>query len=143
MRVASIRVWLAGISGAVVCALVIARWCPSEQPAAATGPELDALAAEYSDEIRPLILKYCQRCHSPKRTEGDINLEAIATWADVRKSVKTWQKAAEMLNSGQMPPKEAKQPSDAERTRLQKWVRGYLAAEAKARAGDPGPVVLR
>ena len=48
-----------------------------------------------------------------------------------------------MLDSGQMPPKKARQPADAERTRLRQWVRGYLTVEAKARAGDPGRVVLR
>src|SRR5262249_3166672 len=34
-------------------------------------------------------------------------------------------------------------PSDAERAQLRAWVRAYLTAEAKALAGDPGPVVLR
>jgi hypothetical protein len=67
----------------------------------------------------------------------------MATWADVRKNAKTWQKAAEMLDSGQMPPQGARQPTEAERTRLRKWVRGYLIVEANARSGDPGPVVLR
>jgi hypothetical protein len=123
--------------------MAIAAWYAPDRPAVAKESELDALANDYAKEIRPLILRYCRRCHSAKRTEGDINLHAIATWADVRKNVKTWQKAAEMLDSGQMPPQEARQPTDAERTRLRKWVRGYLAAEAKARAGDPGPVVLR
>jgi hypothetical protein len=42
-----------------------------------------------------------------------------------------------------MPPKDAKQPSDPERKELRDWVRRYLDAEAQARAGDPGPIVLR
>src|SRR5262249_22343594 len=75
--------------------------------------------------------------------EADINLLQMETWADVRKHARTWQKVREMLESGQMPPQEARQPTDAERTRLRKWVKDYLTAEAQARAGDPGPVVLR
>ena len=42
-----------------------------------------------------------------------------------------------------MPPKDAPQPSAAERKQLQSWVRSFLTLEAKARAGDPGRVVLR
>jgi hypothetical protein len=48
-----------------------------------------------------------------------------------------------MLDTGQMPPEGVRQPTDAERSRLRKWVHAYLAFEAQARAGDPGPVVLR
>ena len=42
-----------------------------------------------------------------------------------------------------MPPKKAPQPTAGERQRLAAWVRGVLAAEARARAGDPGRVVVR
>ena len=68
----------------------------------------------------------------------------MAAFADVRKSPRTWQKALEMLDSGQMPPRKAKRhPTDGERTKLHNWVRNYLRFEARALAGDPGPVVLR
>ncbi len=143
MKSRSLRLSLAALlslAGCVLAGLVVS---PSAQPAETKPAELEALAAEYTKEIRPLIAKYCQRCHSNKRSEADINLEVLATFADVRKHVKTWQKAAEMLQSSQMPPEGAKQPSDQERTRLKNWVRNYLTVEARVRAGDPGPVVLR
>ena len=55
-------------------------------------------------------------CHSAERTEADIDLVSFATLADIRKHPQVWQKVGEMLDSGQMPPKDAKQPTDAERT---------------------------
>jgi hypothetical protein len=138
----SFRVWLAGgVAGA--CVLATTLLYPSARSAVAKEPELGALADEYGKDVRPLLMQYCRRCHSEKRTEADINFEAIATWNDVRKHMTTWQKAAEMLDSGQMPPKGARQPPAAERARLQQWVRAYLTAEARAQSGDPGPVVLR
>jgi hypothetical protein len=103
----------------------------------------EALAADYAKDIRPTLERFCWRCHGAKKQEADMNLEAQATLADVRKSPATWQKVLEMLDSQQMPPMDARQPSDAERTRLRKWVVGYLKHEARAHAGDPGPVVLR
>jgi len=105
--------------------------------------EVSALATSYSAEIRPLIVKYCLECHSEKQPEADVDLTLFKTLADIRKHPQVWQKAGEMLDSGQMPPKDATQPTDRERAQLQKWVRTYLTFEAKARAGDPGRVVLR
>src|SRR5437879_12671930 len=42
-----------------------------------------------------------------------------------------------------MPPKEKPQPAEARRVRLLGWANGVLGDIALARAGDPGPVVLR
>jgi hypothetical protein len=105
--------------------------------------EMRALANAYAFEIRPSFVRYCQKCHSEDRTEADVDLGAFVSLADIRKQPKIWQKVDHMLDTRQMPPKKARQPSDAERTRLSRWVRKYLTAEARASAGDPGPVVLR
>ncbi len=94
-------------------------------------------------EVRPLITSYCFECHSGEKIEAEIDLAAFADLAAVRRQAQTWQKIGEMLDSGQMPPKDAKQPSDEDRRRLQQWVRDYLSVEASARSGDPGRVVLR
>jgi len=113
--------------------------------AAANGQEaaFNELARSYSASIRGLITRHCGECHAKDRTEAEIDLTAFATLDDVRKGTPVWQKVGEMLDSGQMPPKDAKQPSDEARTELRNWVRSFLKAEARASAGDPGPVVLR
>ena len=73
-------------------------------------------------------------CHSAKRTEADIDLAAFTSLADVRKHPQVWQKVGEMLDSGQMPPKDADQPTDAERASLQQWVRG-LSRRSRRKLG--------
>jgi hypothetical protein len=143
MSISFFRARLATVVGLAAWAVMATALYRPGQPARAEERELDALASEYTKEVRPLIQRYCQRCHGAKRTEADVNLERMATFADARKEPRTWQKAAEMLDSRQMPPKAGRQPTDDERQRLQKWVHAYLMAEARARAGDPGPVVLR
>ena len=100
-------------------------------------------AIEYRNQIRPLVERYCNDCHSGETTEADIDLGAFATHADVRRQVDVWLKVRTMLDSRQMPPKDSRQPTDDERKVLQTWVREFLAREAEATAGDPGPVVLR
>ena len=102
-----------------------------------------ALETDFEPAIQPLIQRYCYECHAGDRLEADLDLAAFTTWASVRKHPQVWQKVGEMLESGQMPPKDSKQPTAAELTKLRQWVRGYLTIEAAAHAGDPGRVVLR
>lgn len=97
----------------------------------------------YEEQVQPLLQRYCHDCHAQDVTEGDLDLSAFRSITDVRKDVKVWLKVREMIDSRQMPPKDADQPSDAERAQLANWVRDFLTAEAAAHAGDPGPVLLR
>lgn len=101
------------------------------------------LAREYTVHALPLLKQFCFECHSGERVEAEIDLSAFRTLDDVEKDAKTWVRIREMLDTEQMPPADSPQPADAERERLRKWVRRYLVLEARARAGDPGPVVLR
>src|SRR5262245_22101548 len=48
-----------------------------------------------------------------------------------------------MLDSREMPPKEARRMPPGDRQALRAWLARYLKEEALAGAGDPGPVVLR
>lgn len=100
-------------------------------------------ASSFERDVRPFVTAYCRECHSADRAEAEIDLTTFATLSDVRRRLPIWQKVGEMIDSGQMPPKDSKQPTDAERTSLRKWLRGVLKEEAKRHAGDPGPVVLR
>lgn len=75
--------------------------------------------------------------------EAELDLSTFGRFNDLKKYPQAWQRIGEMLDSGQMPPPEAKQLPDAERKELQQWVRSFLTMEAAARAGDPGKVVLR
>ena len=125
----------------LACALAILGFVfPSIQ---AAEPSRESLAAEYLKEVRPLFQRYCWRCHNSQKHQADVNLNSFTSLADISKAPRTWQKVLEMLESRQMPPKIAKQPNDPERDRLQSWVRSFLKTEARAQAGDPGPVVLR
>ncbi len=102
-----------------------------------------ALEAEYAGSVQPLVARYCLKCHSTAKQEGDLDLERFNAKAEIRKGAPIWVKVAEFLDNGEMPPKNAAKPTDAQRAQLRGWVGRYLHAEAIAQAGDPGPVVLR
>lgn len=111
-------------------------------PLGAADP-VDFKQSAYTSDVQPVVKRFCVKCHSSELAEAEINLADDKTIDDVRRHPEVWVKVGEMLDSGQMPPKDAPQPSDDERKKLREWVYGYLKAEAKAQAGDPGRVVLR
>src|SRR5205823_8537253 len=45
---------------------------------AADEPAMKALEKAYATEIRPLVARYCQKCHSEERTEAEIDLASLA-----------------------------------------------------------------
>ncbi|MFM9117894.1 MAG: DUF1587 domain-containing protein, partial [Planctomycetota bacterium] len=113
------------------------------QSPAAVEEQLAAHLRGFATQTQPLLQKYCHECHAADRVEAEINLADFKTAADVRRQPQVWQKVGEMLDSQQMPPLDARQPTDAERQALRAWVQRYLQFEAVKSAGDPGRVVLR
>lgn len=112
----------------------------SAEPAAA---EFRELADDFQGGAHALVKQFCVDCHSASHAERDLNLDRFESFAEVRKEPEIWVKVSEMLENGEMPPKDAEQLSPEQLKQLRGWVDRYLRAEAHANAGDPGPVVLR
>ena len=102
-----------------------------------------ARSLNYQEKIIPLLEVYCLDCHSNDKAEADVNFDKFRTIQDIKKDPKVWIKVDRMLSSRQMPPRDSDQPSKNDREFLSEWVQSFLMDEAKARAGDPGRVVLR
>ena len=115
----------------------------TQAPAKATEAAASDLAAGYAQQVRPLVQKYCLDCHSTAKKKGDLDLERFTTLDDTRREVEVWRNVLEMLESGQMPPEDAPQPSGEHHDQLLGWTRRLLDAEILARAGDPGRVIVR
>ena len=103
----------------------------------------DELDKQYREHVFPLLETYCVDCHSADALEGDLDLGRFDSLAVVRQEPRVWEKVAEMLDLGEMPPADAEQPARGQRSQLRSWIARYLHAESLALAGDPGEVVLR
>ena len=102
------------------------------------------LQSQYEKTQATLLKKYCLDCHSADQKQGELDLSQFQSVADIRRNVVPWQRVVEMMDDREMPPKESEhQPTEAEHASLRNWVRAVLDADARANAGDPGPVVLR
>ena len=110
---------------------------------AASAHGADDLAQSFAKQIQPLLVKTCGDCHGKKPTDNDLDLTSFGSAQAIIAKPKVMSDVAERLRLGDMPPKEAPQPTSAEREQLLGWINAALDAEAAARAGDPGPVTLR
>lgn len=120
----------------------IAGWCLAWS-AGTAGPELEEVKQAYEAKARPILAARCVGCHSTEKREGELDLERFTSLDAIREDPGAWLKVVEMVSQGEMPPEEAEPITAEEKKELLGWIEGYLEAEAKANAGDPGRVVLR
>lgn len=89
-------------------------------------------------QVDAFLVKYCLDCHDEQTRKGEVNLDhGRIDWADPRAAV-TWSKALEMLESGEMPPENKKQPSGDEARAITDWLGRALLENDK-----PGGTILR
>lgn len=100
-------------------------------------------AVDFGREIRPWLEAYCLDCHSGERRKGDLDLDQFTSLDEFARQPRVWRGVIEQVSAGEMPPKGKPQPTTEERARLLERVNAALDQVARARAGDPGPVVLR
>jgi hypothetical protein len=108
-----------------------------------SGAAADDLARSFASKIQPLLLRTCGDCHGEQPVDNDLNLTSFDSARAFLAKPKILSDVAERVRLGDMPPKEAPQPTPAEREEILAWITAALDAEAASRAGDPGPVTLR
>jgi mono/diheme cytochrome c family protein len=92
----------------------------------------------------PTFQKYCFECHGNKKPEAGLSIQRLVAEPSIGVQPDSWEKVAEMLETGQMPPLEASdQPTDSERSAAAAWIRSSLKAYETEHAGDPGRVTVR
>lgn len=110
---------------------------------AADRADLSTVEREFSERALPHLKEYCLGCHSTEKHKGDLDLERFTSLKQIIQHPKVWQGVLEQVSLGEMPPKDKPQPTAAAREQFLSWTGLALDVAAEARAGDPGPVVLR
>ena len=118
--------------------------------AQAPPPRRAAAPAAVSPTFQPptTFQTYCFECHGGAKHKGDVSIERLirqSAQSSVGEYWEEWNKVAEMLESGDMPPRDKADlfPTDDERAATTKWVRAALSAYEAKHAGDPGRVTIR
>ena len=58
----------------------------------------------FENDVRPVIQKYCLKCHAGAPPAAGLSFESFKTEASVRANRDVWDKIALNLGSGHMPP---------------------------------------
>ncbi|MCA9270178.1 MAG: DUF1587 domain-containing protein, partial [Planctomycetales bacterium] len=105
---------------------VLAAWALWSCGALASAAEIPAGVEGYKSHVAPFLAKHCVKCHGPERNKGDIALHAIDGDMSSGRDVEHWELVLDMLSSGQMPPEDEPQPSQAEREAVAQWIEAGL-----------------
>ena len=107
-------------------------------------PQPDALDKQFASKVKPFVETYCIGCHGAKKQAASLDLSRDTIVPAVVKNAKKWELVLEKLHAKEMPPEASKkQPTEAERAEVVKWIRELREREAAQHAGDPGTVLAR
>lgn len=93
----------------------------------------------FQKDVTPFVKQFCVECHGNRRSKAGLNLEVAVRKPGDPAFSRKWLECMANVNAHDMPPEDADQPTEEERTR-------FLDAIAQIKylsARDPGPFVIR
>jgi mono/diheme cytochrome c family protein len=102
-----------------------------------------ANAMAFDKTIRPFLAAHCYGCHNAGLQSGGLNLEIYKTRSAVLQNRGQWERIAEKLRTGEMPPKGMPQPGKAEVETVLGWISSEFAHSDRTSRPDPGRVTAR
>ena len=65
-------------------------------------------------KLQPFLQQYCVRCHGPEKQNGQVRFDTGAWEISTNDEAQRWQDVLDILNAGDMPPEDEKQPTTDE-----------------------------
>ncbi len=72
------------------------------------------LAVRAAEPFDAFLEKHCISCHGPKKEKGDLRIDQLSRDFKLGADSHHWAEMVEQVNSGEMPPKKEKQPTQEE-----------------------------
>ena len=116
--------------------------CVAPAMNAAQAPEASADVA-FTQTIRPVLATYCASCHTGAKAAASLDLGQYTSVDSVVQDFAKWNRVREKLAARQMPPPQAKQPSEQQRQQVLAWIDSTWKSETTRNDGDPGRVLAR
>lgn len=137
---------------ALMLTLVAASWtrepwvAAASEVAPASPPPIPAGPSGHRSHVQPFFATYCIRCHGAEKTKGEMTLHTLNgdLASGAGGELDRWERILEVLDDGEMPPEDEKQPSAVERAAVQAWIdQGMRDHVAKASNAKPAPLARR
>jgi hypothetical protein len=108
-------------------------------------PETGADQVAFDRQVRPFLAEHCIACHNDELQTADLSFDEFLTGtdADATAHPDLWERVADMLQAGLMPPTGRPAPRDADAEAVTAWIDEILGRTGTARPPDPGRVTAR
>lgn len=98
-------------------------------------------AGDYNTSVKPLIEKYCTKCHGGEKQKAGVRLDGEQTHVGILQEKDLWHTVTDLLVYDEMPPEEP-YPTDQERSALIDWFQDSLINVDWNRYHNPGRMGL-
>ncbi len=76
----------------------------------------------YQQVVSPFLKTYCIRCHGPEKSKGKITVHSLNGDLSSGQELDKWELVLKMLDSGEMPPIDERQPDKADVLAVRNWI---------------------
>lgn len=92
----------------------------------------------FQREIQPLLEQTCVQCHGPDAQEGNIRIDTLDPDLANGKDVDWWLEVQAVLSNGEMPPPDADELTDQNRTKIVDWLANEIQVASTIRRATGG-----
>jgi mono/diheme cytochrome c family protein len=92
----------------------------------------------FRKEIEPVLKKACIRCHGPETQEGNIQIDTLDPDLLHGDDVDWWLEVVAVVSNGEMPPADADELSDEDRSKVIEWLSSEIQVASTVRRAEQG-----
>jgi hypothetical protein len=115
----------------------------ASMPPGNSAPPAPAAAARMDEKHRAFFRESCVECHGAEKQKADLRLDTISFALDTVENAERWQKILNQINSGEMPPEDAKKPEAAVKTEFLDELSRTLVTARKVLGDQHGKITMR
>jgi mono/diheme cytochrome c family protein len=115
------------------------RYRQQREPASSAAVEKskDSLAS-YMQNVDPVLKENCVQCHGPDHVEGNIRIDTLNPDMATGPDAHWWLEIQAVLSNGEMPPPDAKELGDSDRSIIVDWLAEEIQRSSKVRRATGG-----
>ena len=127
-----------------LCGLLVPSAARVDAQEVAANPKPGHLIhAEMPEKYRDFFKSYCIECHGEEKQKGNVRLDTVSLKVDTLKKADEWAKILNSLNSGDMPPEDAKQPDQNAKADFLDALSRTMVVARKALSDQDGNITMR
>jgi hypothetical protein len=100
-------------------------------------------SVSFERSVLPYFAENCYACHNAKLQSGGLNLEAYRTAASITEDREKWERIAQKIHTGEMPPGGMPRPDEAQSNAVVRWIENHFERADRLAKPDPGRVTAR